>query len=172
MVIFTSGSWSPCVLCYFHSCKHCWERGWMSGTNTRQMASLLWPIDPSYLITFLVQEQRQRLSDKWFFSELLARAAPWFSLDSGRDGPISAPTKAESDEMFGGPGLPFSWKKGLALPTATEGIRTQLAFLKIVKKVWKKHRQSPRGTVTVIHLKSIQDVVVLDFSGTVCQIGC
>lgn len=86
----------------------------MSGTNSRQMAALLWPIDPSYLITFLVQERRQCPSDKWFFSELLASAALWFLLYSGRDGPMSAPTKAESDEMFGGRGLPFSWKRGLA----------------------------------------------------------
>lgn len=130
VVIFTPGSWFPCVLCYFHSCKHCWKRGWMSGTNTRQMASLLWPIDPSYLITFLVQEQRQCPSDKWFFSELLASTALWFLLYSGRDRPISAPTKAESDEMLGGRGLPFCWKKRLALPTATEGIWTQITFSK------------------------------------------
>lgn len=87
----------------------------MSGPNTRQMASLLRPIDPSYLIPSLVQEQRQRPGDKWFFSELLAGAALWLLLYSGRDGPISAPTKAASDEMFGGRGLPFSGKKRAAV---------------------------------------------------------
>lgn len=68
-----------------------------------------------------------------------------FLLWRRRDGPISAPTKAASDEMFGGRGLPFSWKKGLALPAATEEFGPKLAFLKIVKKVWKEFKLSPRG---------------------------
>lgn len=106
----------------------------MSGTNTGQMAPLLWPIDPSYLITFLVQEQRQPPSDKWFFSELLGGAALWFLLYSGRGGPISAPTKAESDETFGGMWISFqreesagaahSYRRNLTFPSRQFGKNT------------------------------------------------
>lgn len=62
-------------------------------------------------------------------------------------------------------------RKRLALPIATEGIRAQISFSKDCQESLEGTQAEPKGKATVIRLKSFKDVVVLDFSGTICQIS-